>query len=316
MKRIGIWKNRFILLGMIAMMLLFISGCSGDDLTPVSGNDPTTPWLVTATEDTWLTTNPFESKHDGGWVYSAREDVIYAMYGEDAGDNGLTLYRIDHIAHTSTIATTWLFGRHGSQPVIDDDGTYIYQPPSESTNQLERYNTITKERETLAPAPMESTYSHGAWKNGKLWIVLDDDNLYSYDPATDAWSASLHDFGAYGNVASSGPTSDLIYVLLTDATFYSYDVTNGTVVPLTPDPNGFDLGGNNELTWFGASIGFIYAAENYDGDPAIYDIANDTWQTLSDPKAPNSWAGHATYDTSRMRLYVTGVDDSVWYYQY
>lgn len=300
---------------MIVLAMLFISGCSGDEYPPhQTASDPTTPWAVTATEDTWLTTNPYDDKHDGGWVYSAKEDVLYAMYGND--NSGQTLYRIDHIGHTSTTATTWLFNRHGSQPVIDDDGIYIYQPPSESSVELERYNTVTHVRETLAPAPFSSEYSHGTWKNNKLWIVLDDDNLYSYDPATNTWSAPLHDFGAYANVASSGPSSNLIYVLATDATFYSYDVTTGVTTLLDPHPNGFNLGGNNELTWFGARNGFIYAAENYDGNPAIYDIANGTWQQLSDPKAPNSWAGHATYDSNRMRLYVTGASNVVWYYQY
>ena len=36
MKRTVVWKNRFILFGMMVMALLFISGCSGDDLTPVT----------------------------------------------------------------------------------------------------------------------------------------------------------------------------------------------------------------------------------------------------------------------------------------
>jgi hypothetical protein len=284
--------------------------------------DPVEPWTVTATADSWLTTNPYPVKHDGGWVYSAREDRLYAMYGEDHGGDGETLYRIDHIGETYDTATTWLFGRHGSHPVIDDTGTYIYQPPSETTNQLERYNTVTDTRETVAPAPTYGQFSHGAWKNGKLWIVLSDDNLYSYDPIADTWSASLHAFSSMANVATSGPASNLIYVIVTGGTFYSYDVTTGTTTPLPSHPTGFSLGGNGQFTWFGASVGFIYAAGSYSGSPAIYDIANSTWHALSDPKTPDDYAGHATYDSSRMRLYVTGAETGspaagqVWYYQF
>jgi hypothetical protein len=285
--------------------------------------DPIAPWAVTATYDSWLTTNPYAVKHDGGWDYSAREDVLYAMYGLDAGGTGETLYRIDHIGETSTIATTWLSNRHGSHPVIDDTGTYIYQPPSQYTNQLERYNTVTNVRETLAVAPTNGIFSHGAWKNGKLWIVLNNDNLYSYDPVANTWSASLYTFGGWANVATSGPASNLIYVIVTGGTFYSYDVTTGTTTMLTSHPFGFVLGGNGQFTWFGATVGFIYAADGSNGyAPAIYDIANSTWHALSDPKIIQDYAGHSAYDSSRKRLYVTGAETGspaagqVWYYQF
>jgi hypothetical protein len=239
---------------------------------------------------------------------------LYAIYGLDS--NGIYLYRIDHIGETSDTATTWDYARHGSQPVIDDTGTYIYMPPSESNSELERYNTVTDTRETLATAPDTATYSHGAWKNGKLWIVLDDYYLYSYDPAGDTWSAALYDFGAMANVAISGPGSNLIYVIVDGGTFFSYDVNTDTATALTSDPNGFTLGGNGQFTWFGASVGFIYAADGFGNTPAIYDISDDTWHALSDPHPGGNWTGHATYDSSRKRLYFTGASDSVWYYQF
>jgi hypothetical protein len=281
--------------------------------------DPIAPWAVTATYDSWLTTNPYAVKHDGGWDYSAREDRLYATYGLDAGGTGETLYCIDHIGETSTTATTWLYGRHGSHPVIDDTGTYVYAPPSEQTYQLERYNTVTKVRETVAPSPNSTLgqFSHGAWKNSKLWIVLNNGNLYSYDPAANTWSTPLYTFSSgYANVATSGPASNLIYVIVTGGTFYSYDVTTGVTTTLPSHPTGFSLGGNGQFTWFGATVGFIYACSGAGGTPAIYDIANSTWHALSDPHPGGSWAGHATYDSSRKRLYVTGASNQVWYYQY
>lgn len=325
MKRTMNGKTRAVLLVLMVSLLLGLGACKHSDLD--SGNaDPSNPWAVTAVEDEWLGMNPYPDKHDGGWVYSAREDCFYAMYGDDA--SGQNLYRIDHIGHTSELAAEFLYGRHGSQPVIDDTGTFIYMPPSETwggTDQLERYNTTTSELETLAQAPDYATYSHGAWKNGKLWIVLDDNNLYSYDPETDEWSSPLYDFGAMANVAGSGPGSNLIYVMVDAGVFFSYDVATDTVTPLDPHPYGFELGGNCQLTWFGASVGFIYAADGQNGvEPAIYDIATGTWQQLADPQVPTGWSGHATYDSTRMRLYVTGAEikdgednyDSVWYYQY
>ena len=135
-------------------------------------------------------------------------------------------------------------------------------------------------------APTTGMFSHGAWKNGKFWIVLDNDNLYSYDPAANTWSASLNTFGGWANVATSGPASNLIYVNVTGGTFYSYDVTTGTTTTLTSHPFGFVLGGNGQFTWFGATVGFIYAADGTNGyAPAIYDIANSTWHALSDPRS-------------------------------
>ncbi|MDA8121312.1 MAG: hypothetical protein M0Z38_01950 [Deltaproteobacteria bacterium] len=310
--------NRFLTVVLIVFSMLLIGGCDpfdDDDAPSVALTDPTTPWTVTATSASWLDTNPFTSKHDGGWVYSAREDRLYAMYGNDS--NGQTLYRINHIDNTSSVATTFLYNRHGSHPVIDDTGTYIYQPPSQNTDQLERYNTVTDVLETLAAAPGYGTFSHGAWKNGKLWIVLDDSSLYSYNPADNTWSASLHTFGDTANVATSGPASNLIYIMEDGGSFFSYNIATDNVTTLTSHPNGFTLGGNSQFTWFGASVGFIYAVDGgYGTGPAIYDISTGTWQALSDPKVCDGWQGHATYDSSRKRLYVTGASNYVWYYQF
>jgi hypothetical protein len=298
--------------------MLFIVAC-GNSGSSGSESDLTTPWTATATQAAWLTTNPYADKHDGGWVYSAREDRLYAIYGNEDFFNGLTLYRIDHIGNTSTIATTFQYGRSGSHPVIDDTGTWIYMPPSALTDQFERYNTVTHVRETLEAAPDHGTYSHGAWKNGKLWIVLDNRSLYSYDPATGHWSAALLTFSFPGvgraNVASSGTASNLIYIIVDPGDFYSYDVDTGNNIKLANNPTGFEIGGNVQFTWFGSSVGFIYAADS-GGTPAIYDIATGTWHTLTDPKSPDDHSGHATYDSSRHRLYVTGTSDEVWYYQF
>ncbi len=307
---------QIVMICLFGFLMLSISACgdSNNDYPVVIRLDPVKPWTKTATSVPWLTTNPFESKHDGGWVYSAREERLYATYGQD--NNGQTLYRIDPIGETSEVATTFLYNRHGAHPVIDDTGTYIYMPPSEATNQLERYNTKTDALETLAPASTSGQFSHGTWKNDKLWIVLNDGNLYSYDPATDSWSAALYDFGGMANVATSGPKSHLIYVIDASGNFYSYDVTAGIVTTLTPKPTGFNLGGNAEFTWFGRSVGFLYAAASYDGLPAIYDIAKDTWQELDDPHTPDNYAGQATYDSIKKRLYIAGDTDEGWYYQF
>lgn len=311
-------SKTFFQLGVIfllGLLMMSMSACGDSDNNYVYvKSDPRNPWNETAISVPWLTVNPFADKHDGGWVYSAREKVLYAMYGND--NSGQTLYRIDHINETAEVATTFAFGRHGAHPVIDDTGTYIYMPPSQSTNQLERYNTVTDALETLAAAPTTGMFSHGAWKNDKLWITLDDNNLYSYDPATNSWSAALYNFGDRANVAASGPRSQLIYVIVSPGLLFSYDTTDGTITALPDHPTGFDLGGNNEFTWFGYRVGYLYAANNYGGTPAIFNIADGTWQELADPKSPDSWAGHATYDSTRKRLYITGASNEVWYYQY
>jgi len=310
----NVCSSRLLLAGMVLCFGLLVGGCT-EEGPAAGGQDPVAPWTDNAIADAWLTSTPFADKHDGGWVYSAREDRIYAMYGND--NNGQTLYRINHIDNTFTVATGWQFGRHGSHPVIDDAGTYIYMPPSQETVQLERYNTVTGVRETLAPAPDDGTFSHGAWKNNKLWIVLDDGMLYSYNPADNTWSASLHDFGDLANVAASGPASNLIYILVEGGDLFSYDVVTTTLTDLNNHPYGFTLGGNSQFTWFGAGTGFLYAVDGaYGTAPAIFDIAAGAWQALSDPKTCNGWYGHATYDSTRMRLYIIGTSNAVWYYQY
>jgi hypothetical protein len=62
---------------MIVFLTFLINACTpGNGPTAATVTDPTTPWTATATADPWLDTHPFASKHDGGWVYSAREDRL------------------------------------------------------------------------------------------------------------------------------------------------------------------------------------------------------------------------------------------------
>ncbi|MBN2284759.1 MAG: hypothetical protein JXO48_12800 [Deltaproteobacteria bacterium] len=277
--------------------------------------DPVDPWATIATADNWLTNNPYFDKHDGGWVYSPREDVLYAFYGNDAGTTGRNLYRIDHIGQTFTLATVLTYGRHGSHPVIDDTGTYIYLPPSQQTNVLERYNTVTFTLETLAGAPANGTFAHGAWKNGKLWIVLNNNQLYNYDPASNTWTG-VHGFSSWANVASSGPASDLVYVIVVGGALYSHNTVTDTTTILASHPYGFSLGGNGQFVWFGTTIGYLYAMGGCSGTPAMYDIGANTWHAMADPKPNSNCVGHATYDTLRQRLYVAHGNSSAFYYQY
>ncbi|MDI6743719.1 MAG: hypothetical protein QMD11_13370 [Smithella sp.] len=313
------WKSKLFALCIMLILAMFVAGCGsdgwGDPPRQAAAVDPVEPWTVTATAADWLTTNPYNDKHDGGWVYSAREDVLYAIYPESYSN--FNLYRIDHIGETSAVATTYVYGRHGSHPVIDDTGTYIYLLPSEETNQLERYNTVTDELETLAAAPQWGTFSHGAWKDGKLWIVLNDYHLYQYDPGTNVWNDAMEVFSGRANVASSGPASNLIYIIRRDAgDFFSYDVMTATLTALDPHPYGFNLGGNGQFTWFGADVGFIYAMGGCSGTSAIYDIAGGEWHSMDDPKTNSNCVGHATYDTSRSRLYVADGSSNAFYYQF
>lgn len=316
MKRM-LFRNKWFPVAMIVCSMFMLGGCdlfNGDDDTVVL-TDPTTPWTRTATADNWLSTNPFNDMHDGGWVYSAREDRLYATYGND--NNGQTLYRINPIDNTYTVATEFLFNRHGTHPVIDSTGTWIYMPPSQSTSELERFNTVSGIRETLAVAPDRGEFAHGAWKDNKLWIVLDDFNLYRYNPADNTWSAPLATFSDMANVATSGPASNLIYIIVQPGDFFSYNIVTDNVTTLTPHPSGFGLGGNGQFTWFGANTGFIYAKDCGSGtDPAIYDIANSTWHALTDPKLSTDYEGHATYDSKRKRLYFGGASSEAWYYQF
>ncbi|MEI7903746.1 MAG: hypothetical protein WCK89_26200, partial [bacterium] len=273
----------------------------------------------TAVEDTWLTANPFASKHDGGWVWSGREDRLYAIYGED--NSGRNVYRIDHIGHTAAQVATLTYNRHGSHPVIDSDGIYVYFPPSQSTPQLERLDTRTDVVDVMTAAPANGTFSHGAWKNNRLWIVLDNGILYNWDPDTDTWT-DVHNFGDISQVVEHGTTaSNNIYIWVTESeAFYSYDTVSTTLTQLADFTTSADLGGNGEIVFVPESCspanGFIYAMSGCGGEPRYYSIATDTWYELSDPHFNDDCVGHGTYDRSRQRLYVAGGDDRVWYYQY
>lgn len=86
------------------------------------------------------------------------------------------------------------------------------------------------------------------------------------------------------------------------------------ITSLASHPCGLGFGGNGEFTWFGYSIGYLFAMGDYNL-PAIYDINGGTWHKLSTPHQNNDYTGHAIYDTVRNRLYFVA-GDSAFYYQY
>jgi len=274
---------------------------------------------TTAVRDSYMTTSPYASKHDGGMVYSIRENAIYAIYGND--NQGRNVYRIDHIAGTSALVATLTYNRHGSYPVIDDLGGYVYFPPSQSGPQLERMEVGgSHTTATMASAPNSATFHHGTWKNGKLWIVLNDYYLYSWDPSTDSWTRLISVGNRAMCVAHNNDASDLIYCWIVGGNFLSYDTTTGTNTSLARFPVTASLGGNGQIEWVpsaeGTTMGFIYAVSGCSGEPRIYSIYDDAWYTLSDAKNNGNCNGHATYDSLLMRLYVTDATNQVWYYQY
>lgn len=272
------------------------------------------------TTDSWLSDNPFADNHDGGWVYSPSQDGLYAMYGND--NTGQNVYLIDHNSQSSQQVATLNFNRHGSHPVIDRAGGYVYFPPSQYTNELERIEIGSHNRETLAAAPTGSTFGRGAFMNGKLWIVLDDSNLYSYDPAADSWTQEQsYPDGAGMAVAHKNSGEDSLFILLANnSSFYRYDTDTGTSTSLTNYPTTFSLSGNGQMEFIpaaaGSQYGFVYAVGGCSGTPRIYSLEKDSWLSLDSPKNNQNCAGHATYDSDQRRLFVTGNSGTIWEYDY
>lgn len=272
-----------------------------------------------ALEDAWLQSNPYSDKHDGGWDYSPLDNVLYAIYGNDS--EGQRVYRIDHIGHSAEHVASLSYNRHGSHPVVDGTGRYVYFPPSQNTNQLERLDTTDNTVEILAAAPTSGTFSHCDWKNDRLWCVLNDGWLSSYDPATNAWSPVISYGAGQGMVvAHDSAGSEAIYVWLTNETFWAYDTVTGENRSLAPFPVSADLGGNGQIAYVpsgeGDEYGFIYAVSGCSGSPRMYSIRDNEWFALADAHDNGGCHGHATYDSSARRLYVSDGSDRVWYYQY
>jgi predicted secreted protein len=271
-------------------------------------------------EDSWLSDNPYPDKHDGGWVYSPSQDGLYAIYGYD--NRGKDVHLIDHNNQTSQKVATLNFDNHGTQPVIDPAGGYVYFPPSPFSTEFERIEIGSHNRETLATAPANSSYGQGAFVNGKLWIVLIDNNLYSYDPGTDSWTQER----SYSNgpgmaVAHPDPGEDSLFILLANSSsFYRYDTSTGTSTSLASYPTSFALGGNGQMESFpaaaGTQYGFVYAVSGCNGTPRVYSLEKDSWLSLDYSKDNQNCGGHAAYDPNRHRLYITGNSGTIWEYDY
>jgi hypothetical protein len=278
------------------------------------------------TEWAWFYSTPYLSKHDGGMVYSRRENVMYAFYGND--NNGRTVYRINHLANTFAVAATLTYVRHGSHPVIDDTGTNVYFPPSQSTTYLERLNTTTGVVTVMAAAPTTGTFALGDWKNGKIWIVLDNGNLYSWDSATNTWSGSLRSFGAWSQViAHQNSTNPLVYVWVSSTgasggppAFYSYNTATGVTTTLASFTAETGLGGNGQMEYVpscdGLDYGFVYAIGGCGGNPRVYSIRDNDWFTLTTSYPNANCDGLSAYDSTARRLYVTAGTERTYYYQY
>ena len=152
--------------------------------------------------------------------------------------------------------------------------------------------------------------------------MLNDGYLHAYDPTTNTWRARIHNYssGAGMVIAQGNDANDDIYVWLTNETFWAYDTIAGTNRSLSGFPVDASLGGNGQIEWIpsadGASFGYIYAVSGCSGSPRLFSISDNAWHTLSDPHDNGSCYGHATYDSTLHRLYVSDASNRVWYYQY
>jgi len=223
MKRIVVWKNRFILFGMMVMALLFISGCSGDDLTPKSGSTPTpTPWPAFNTSNLPLAVTGASGGY-GSFAFDANGNLLFVANNTDE------IRLLDRSTCTVTTVATGVSGGSTLLGMIyyqdfiyvgaENGNLYKVNPTNGSSTVLTTF-PMGEELNGVVIAP--ATYgSYG----GQLIVASDTGNIYAVDQ-----SAALPTPVLIADIGTS-PASALIFG--NDGTLYVADHYGDKIVTVT-----------------------------------------------------------------------------------
>mgnify|MGYP001361135748 CR=1 FL=1 len=288
MKRIGIWKNRFILLGMIAMMLLFISGCSGDDLTPKGGF--ALPLTVDGTEYSF-----------GSFAFDADGNLLFV---------GAYTSNIISLNRTSGAVTTVATGLpdllgiiyyQGSIYVGADNGDIYKVDPTTGSSTLLTNVGSTANGLVIAPA------GYGSY-GGQLIVAAYSGNIYAIDLTAASPSPVL--------IASTGGEASAL-IFGGDGKLYVADAENSKIVTVTAagvvtdfvtagfsEPDGLAINSSGDL---------LYVSDAGDDTVKSVTIPGGVVSTITSADFDSGWyPSPIIYDAaSNMLLLGTGEDELI-----
>lgn len=289
------WKNRFILFGMMVMALLFISGCSGDDLTPQRGSTPS-PWSAFNTSSLPLTVGDFGYSF-GSFAFDADGNLLFV---------GCYTGEIISLSRTSGAVTTVATGLpnllgityyQGSIYVGADNGDIYKVDPTNGSSTL--LTNVGSAANGLVIAP--ATYgSYG----GQLIVATYSGNIYAVDqsvasptpaPITDVGEASALIFGNDGTLYVADAENSKI-VTVTAAGVVTDFVTTGLI-----EPDGLTINSSGDL---------LYVADAGDDTVKSVTIPGGVVSTITSGDFDSGWyPSPIIYDAaSNMLLMGTGED--------
>ena len=147
---------------------------------------------------------------------------------------------------------------------------------------------------------------------GSIMHVLSSSGISSYNPDTDLWTSVNNIFGNYGSSSTQAvwTGTDIILWIGSASVGNRIDPVSGTILPFSlvngPAPR-YDY----SMVWTGTHLivwgGRLLAGGPYTNTGAVYNLATNTWTTMSTVGAPAGRAFHtAIWNTATNRMIVWG----------
>lgn len=287
----------------------------------------TDTWDSMANTDFGATTNQINNNvYIGGDLAYDGDDTIYAI--QAGARTGFASYSISSNSWTQ-LPNTPVIPYDGSQIVYDSTSSAIYFTSGWANPFLYKYKLSDQTWTELPEAPASISGGSAMRNVGGLIYVLrgGSSNLFwRYNIAKSSWQipamglfgtefrgTDYRTFG-YGAQIVKG---DQDYYYLTrgnyDNLFIRYDSATGESVHMADPPVGFYTG--SSITYDEDANKIYVIGSQYDQNFYVYDIATDTWSTLSsDPLPITSSSGSSLrYDGSRYVYWISGGSTTTFY---
>lgn len=300
------------------------------------GNNDDAFWRYDTQTDSWDT---LANTDFGATTYQQNNNVYIG--GDLTYDGDDTIYAVQAGAHTgfasysistdswTRLTNTPVLPYDGSQIAYDSGTTAVYFTSGWTNPFFYKYSLSDQTWSVLpeSPAPMAGGSSIRN-VNGTLYVLrgANTNAFWKYDIAKASWK--IPTVGLFGTAfrgtdyRTFGYGSQIVkgdgnYYYLTrgnyDNLFVRYDASTGESVQMAQVPSGFYTG--SAITYDNTNGKIYVVGSQYDQNFYVYDIATDTWSTLSsDPLPITSSSGSSLeYDGSRYIYWIRGGGTTTFY---
>jgi len=205
------------------------------------------------------------------------------------------------------------YGNHGQYPLFDGHNrVYFFESESRNNDRFGYLDLETKSFTELkkCPSPFRE-FCRSCYMDDRVYSVCRDKHIWYYNVNEETWTDLGIRVGKIGLAAD--PFNHSLLMLKKRDRFWFYNVGSKEEKTLTPPPNRFNLGSNQEMLFLRTSSdSFICIASLDSHQLYVYLSEEDKWQKLSWRDVRNGSA-HLVFDPVTTAFYYKIDDERNWY---